>query len=162
MDWMSLGYIGVFLANFISSLTLFFPVPAFVLLATLSKTLNPPLLILAASLGSTLGELSAYVFGSGVLHVVKEKNKFKNEHEKQWKRVRGLFKRYGGAAVIFVFSLTPLPFDIIGIFCGYIKYDMKKFLIATFLGRLALSIIIVYGSILGIDFVLEFLNYSAV
>jgi uncharacterized membrane protein YdjX (TVP38/TMEM64 family) len=52
-------------------------------------------------------------------------------------------KRYG-TATIFLFSLTPLPFDIAGIAAGAVRFPYWKFLMATIAGRLPKTFIGVY------------------
>jgi uncharacterized membrane protein YdjX (TVP38/TMEM64 family) len=53
-------------------------------------------------------------------------------------------KRYGGVA-IFVFAfLWILPFDLIGIAAGVLKYSIERFLLFCWLGRLPRSLIECY------------------
>jgi len=53
-------------------------------------------------------------------------------------------KRYGSAA-IFIFSLTPLPFDLVGIAAGSLRYPRWEFLLYCWAGRMIRELIIVYG-----------------
>jgi uncharacterized membrane protein YdjX (TVP38/TMEM64 family) len=48
-------------------------------------------------------------------------------------------KRYGAFPIIVVFAATPLPDDLVGIVAGLIRYDFRKFFLATFLGKLMLN-----------------------
>jgi membrane protein DedA with SNARE-associated domain len=64
--------------------------------------------------------------------------------EKYEKRLEGaklLIQRYG-MVVIFIFALLPLPDDIILIPLGMLRYDLKKALVAAFLGKVAMCTII--------------------
>ncbi len=50
----------------------------------------------------------------------------------------------------------PFPFDVIGILCGLIKYDVKKFFAAVFIGRFALYLALAYAGSMGIKIVLDY------
>ena len=67
-DLESLGYPGVFIANFVGTATLFVPVPGLTaagqaLIVALAKTHNPWGVAFAGSAGMTLAETTAYTAG---------------------------------------------------------------------------------------------------
>ncbi len=135
------GYVGVFLVTLISSCTILFPVPG-ELVVWLAGAKFPILWLgVVASIGGTLGELTGYLAGYWGRGIVKV------EQRKWYERAERWMKRYGSPTV-FVFALTPLPFDIVGIASGSLKFPLWKFLLACWAGRLPRSILVAYlGSI---------------
>jgi len=63
-----------------------------------------------------------------------------------------LIQRYG-MAIIFLFALLPLPDDVILIPLGMMRYDLKKTLIAAFLGKVAMCTIVAYAGRFSYTFV---------
>ncbi|MEM0324451.1 MAG: VTT domain-containing protein [Candidatus Aenigmatarchaeota archaeon] len=135
-----LSYLGFFVAGLISSSTIFFPIPFYFLIAISPKLgLNPYIAALFSAAGATLGELTSYFVGQGISSYAWNKLK----ENKTYKRMIRLFEKYG-SRILIVFSFSPLPFDFIGIMCGFLKYDLKKFLIITFIGKLFKMLLIAY------------------
>lgn len=146
------GYAGIFLVSLVSSASVIFPVPSFIVLIGAAKFFDPVLLIIVSSVGSAIGEMVSYGIGFGGRNIAlirKAKAKWKKLFDKteQW------FEKHGGFAVIIVFAATPLPHDVVGLFCGIVKYDAKKFFVATLIGKAIQTTAIVYGALYGIDFI---------
>lgn len=133
------GYLGVFFIGFLSSFTLFLPTPAFIIIFGLGAVMNPFLVGLFAGLGSAAGEITGFIVGYG------SKKTITRRYEKQLRDIEKKFQKYRGSVVIFLFSVAPVPFDIIGIFCGNIGYPFKKFMIATTAGKLVKYFFIAYA-----------------
>ncbi len=149
----SFGYLGVFAAMIIVNASVFLPLPGFVIIVAAAAFLNPFLVGLAAALGGALGELTSYAIGYGGGKALEKKLR-----KNRWYfTIEKLFKSHKGAAAIFIFTVLPLAVDIVGIVCGVLKYDKKKFLIIVFLGKLLLYTAIAYASVLGIGFLLQFI-----
>jgi membrane protein YqaA with SNARE-associated domain len=130
------GYAGVFLISFISSATVFIPVPGFAVVIALAATLDPVLLGLAAGFGSGLGELSGYFLGYAGHNAVMKTKTFRS-HKKQ-------IEKYGAPA-IFALAFVPNPvFDIAGVAAGAIKMQWWKFLLATCAGKVLRFILLAY------------------
>ena len=147
---LNLGYFGAALAVFLGSATLFLPTPAFILVFVMAAPqfgFSPLLLGIAAGLGATFGELVGYGIGYG-----SEKLALKHYKEKL-KIIEKYFERFGGGFVIFVFAITPLPFDVVGIFCGIVGYDLKKFFAATAMGKIIKYCAITYAGFYGIAWI---------
>jgi len=138
------GYLGAFLVAFISSITIFFPIPGIVVILAIAA--NPAfdwaLVALAAGIGGALGEFTAYLAGYGGAVVIAPKQ------SRWYKRAENWMRRYG-SATIFVFSFTWLPFDIVGIAAGALRFPFWKFLMATLAGRLPRSLLECYLAYLG-------------
>ena len=143
------GYPAVFLIGFLSSFTLFIPSPAFIVVFLLGSALNPFVLGLVAGAGAAVGETTSYLAGYGVRKLAKKQRK-------KLDGIKKLFQKYRPDVVIFVFSATPLPFDFVGILCGTINYDAKRFFIATLLGKIVKYLIIAYAGFYGINWVIGF------
>jgi len=135
------GFIGIFLATFLGSATLFFPVPNISTVFAGGVLFNPLGVALASGLGSTLGETTGYLagVGGGSLGV-----------DARWRAtITGWISR-NGMGTIFLFALIPNPFfDLVGLASGYTRYPLYKFLLATLLGKTLRSLIIAYsGSVI--------------
>jgi len=111
------GYLGAFLVAFIASISI--------------------IVALAAAIGGGLGETTAYLAGYGGAVVISPGQSKWYERAEKW------MKRYG-SATIFAFSLSWLPFDIVGIAAGALRFTYWKFLLATLAGRLPRTLLEVY------------------
>lgn len=144
-----LAYLGIFGIQFLSNLTIIFPVPvASAIMVSVATQWNPFLVALSASVGGTLGEISGYFAGS-----VAEKAAI-DESIPGYKRIRGWMNRYGAWAIAFVAFQPFLPFDIGGIIAGAAKMPLWKFLPALWLGKFPKYLILAY---LGVE-VTRFFN----
>ena len=144
---MVLEYITIFVSFFISTASILIPIPAFVSLPVLTTSYNPILLSIVASLGAAFGELVGYGVGKGGLALYKKKNKLPKWFSTLEKSMKKHFHNMESMFIIIIFAATPLPFDFIGILAGSLNYDVKKFFIATFVGKIILHILIIYGFI---------------
>ncbi len=140
------SYLGVFLASAITSATVFLPVPGYVIIPFAVTALDPLLVGIAAGIGSAIGEMTGYGIGLGGSRLVSKKKEF----AAWFARLEKLFARHNGMLIIFIFSSLPLPFDALGLFCGAIKYDAKKFLIAGAAGKTVRYIALAYAAAAGI------------
>jgi len=146
----SYGYLGIFLINLVGSATIILPFPAAAFVFASGAFLNPFLVGLIAALGCTIGEFTGYALGFGGRKVIEKK-------WKKWiKRTEKLFEKYGGFWIIIIFAATPLPDDIVGIVGGSLKYPLKKFFLASFIGKLILNLALAYGGFYGIHWILQF------
>ncbi|MFH1229815.1 MAG: VTT domain-containing protein [Candidatus Aenigmatarchaeota archaeon] len=146
----SYGYIGIFLINMISSATIIFPLPATPFVFAMGSLLNPFFVGIIGGLGAAIGEFTGYVLGMGSRKVIKKKWKKQIDH------VEKMFEKYGGFAVIFIFSVTPLPDDIAGIVAGIFKYPVKKYFIAVLLGKIIMNLVLAYAGFYGISELLKY------
>jgi membrane protein YqaA with SNARE-associated domain len=128
----------MFLISLIGSLSIFFPIPYTVIIFTLGQTYEPVWIALAAGLGSTIGEFSGYLLGFGGRKVISEK------YKKKMDVLVKLLNRYG-PLVVFVFSLTPLPDDLIFIPLGVMRYSLLKTLIPALIGKFFMNLIVAYS-----------------
>ncbi len=145
--------IASIIIGFLSSFTIFFPSPFFVLIFPLLLHFSPFWLGVFFGIGSALGELTGYYTG-----FFSERIFFK-KYEKYLKFVDEKFKKYHPSFVIFIFAATPSPFDAVGIFCGLIKYDLKDFLTFTILGKIIKYWAIAYIGYYGTSYLTPFIHF---
>ena len=129
-------YASVFLLSLIAGASIFFPVPAALLISTIGGALlNPFIVTLFAALGVSIGEFTGYGLGYGAVTLL-EKKLGKKEFSKRWEQTEDLFNKHGGF-IIFVLSALPIiPFDFIVLYCGAIKYNPKKLFFFLFTGKI--------------------------
>lgn len=123
------GYLGIFLVSLIGNASIILPVPAYLAVFAAGSVLDPWLVGLVAGAGAALGELTGYALGRGGKHVIEKKNERLLKNTKKWTEKHGLFP------ALILFAATPLPDDITGILAGIVSYNIKKFLLATFIGK---------------------------
>jgi len=149
------GYLGAFFISIFGNFTIFFPVPFTITIYAFGATLNPVILGIACGLGSTIGEFSAYLVGVGGRKVIGDR------YEERLESAKRLLEKYG-AMIIFLFALLPLPDDAILIPLGVLRYDLKKALIAAFLGKVAMCTIVAYAGRFSYTFVRDLFESGGV
>ena len=148
------GYLGLFLINIIGNATLFFPIPSFAFVFAAGSVLNPWLVGIVSGIGAAIGEMVGYVLGRGGNLILKEKNKKWFDKAVKWSKKRGLFP------VIILFAATPIPYDIIGILAGIIKYDIKKFFLATLIGKIIINTVIAWAGFYSLTWMISALGLA--
>jgi membrane protein YqaA with SNARE-associated domain len=141
------GYFGIFLISLTEASTIIFPLPFSFVIFTAGAILNPILVGLSAGLGAAIGEFTGYAIGFGGRKVIEKK--YKNNIKKAEK----LFQKYGAFLIIVLFAATPLPDDIVGLLGGSLKYSLKKFFIASLIGKIILNLVLAYAGFYGINWV---------
>jgi len=144
------GYLGLFVVSIIGSATILFIFPSDAIILASGGFLNPILAGIIAGVGSAIGELSAYYVGRAGRKIVDIKRKKKKEFSK----TERMFHKYGFWTIP-VFSFTPLPMDIIGLFCGGIKYNVKKFFIGVLIGKIPRTLILTIAGGYAIPWILK-------
>ena len=136
-----IGYYGLGIAGFFGSLIPFVPVPIIFLLATMSvgDQFNIHVLALLSAITATAAKQIIFSISYTGRRIMSERTR------KRMKPFERLVKRYGAAAA-FVAAATPIPDDIVYIPLGLAKYNPKRFFVATLLGKIVLSYIIVLTS----------------
>ena len=123
------GYLGIFLVSLVGNASIILPVPAYIVVIAAGAYLNPWLVGIAAGAGAALGELTGYGVGFGGGKIIEKKHRKLLEKSKAWAEKHGMF------ALLVLFAATPLPDDVVGLLAGVIKYNVKRFLAATFMGK---------------------------
>ena len=141
------GYAGIFIASLIGSATIILPVPYLLLIFSSSSVLNPFLVGVIAGVGSSIGELTSYFVGVGGSKTILKK------YKKQFNKIEKVLENYKGDLGILLLSVAPIPFDLVGIFCGTINYNIKRFFIITIIGKIVKHLIIAYAGFYGIHWI---------
>jgi membrane protein DedA with SNARE-associated domain len=132
------GYLGLGLVSFFGSLIPFVPLPAFLLLATMSvgDQFNLHILAILSAVLSAGAKQVIFYASYGGRRIISEKTR------KRMKPFERLIKRYGAGAAFFA-AATPIPDDLVYVPLGLAKYNPRKFFIATVTGKLVLHYVIV-------------------
>jgi membrane protein YqaA with SNARE-associated domain len=117
--FLKFGYPGVFLFNVLGVRTILF-IP-------LVKHMNLFLLSMVTALGMGINDSVSWIVGRSGDSVIPPSEKVK--------KIESGLKKYGVFA-LFVWSLIPFPYDIIGFIAGYLEFSYKRFILPTFLGKL--------------------------
>jgi membrane protein YqaA with SNARE-associated domain len=133
------AYLVVFIVTLASNAAVFVPVALHIsiILAAADKW-NPAIIALVASVGGTLGEITAYYagyLGKRVMHL---------ENTPGYNRLASWMKRYGPWGIFFI-SLQPiLPVDIAGLLAGVSKLPLWKFLLPCWPGKIIKYLLLCY------------------
>jgi uncharacterized membrane protein YdjX (TVP38/TMEM64 family) len=145
----NLGYLGAFLVSLVGNATVVLPVPTFVLIFAFGAAFNPFLVGLVTGLGGTIGEMTCYLLGFSGRGVVENRQLYD-------RAVRWLQK--WGALTVFVFALTPSPFDVMGMVAGLLRYPFWKFFLATLCGKIIKYIVFALAGAWGWEFMMSGAN----
>ncbi len=121
-----LGYLGAFVISFAGNATVILPMPGLVLIFALGASLNPVLVGLVAGVGGSVGEITGYTAGYSGRAIV--------SGHRTYEDAAGWLRRWG-FWVVLLFTVTPLPVDVIGVAAGALRYPLWKFLAACLLGK---------------------------
>ena len=148
------GYFGAFLSSLVSCATIILPLPGIVVLFTLgaAPNLSPTLVGLAGGVGAAIGELTGYMAGYSGQAVLSGVSK-----QKVYIRLKGWVEKWGFLS-IFLISIVPAVFDLVGIAAGVLRFPVWKFLIASWLGRTILYVGVAWGGALGLEWIQRLLD----
>ena len=137
------SYLGVFLITLLANATTIVPTPYIPIVARMAtQTDNLPLLVVAAALGSVLGESVAFFIGRSGQTMFEETRLYLWVH-------RQLQHPWRAFAVLFVFSAPPNPvFDVAGLTAGALGLPYWLFFAAVFLSRMIRFALIGFACIL--------------
>lgn len=139
-----LGYLGVIILSFVSSIIIFIPVPYIPVLiaATLNSKLDPNIVAISSAAGITAGRSAIFLISYFGRKILKDKTR------RRLLPIQRLLSRYGWLGA-FLAALTPFPpDDIVIILLGVAKYSPWKFAVASFTGKLIANELIVWGVII--------------
>jgi len=137
----NLSYLGVFISSIITSASVIVPLPGqLILVLAVVLNLNPFITAVVTAAGSMIGEMIGY--GIGLAGRKLAKGRFK-KHEKLTATIKKYYNKYA-FWVIFVTAFLFFPFDLVGIISGLSRYDVRKFLLAGFLGKFLKTLLVFY------------------
>jgi membrane protein YqaA with SNARE-associated domain len=136
------GYFGAFVISVLLNATIIIPVSNMAIIFSLGAALPSPLFVgLAGGIGAGIGEMTGYIAGRSGRDLLAK--------SKMYNRVEGWVKRWGWIAV-FVLSIFPLFFDVVGIIAGAMRMPVWKFFLACWLGRTISYVTVAYLASVGI------------
>ena len=140
---MTFGYAAVFVFGVLGSITFFLPVPTLTLVFAGSTMLNPLLLAIAAAAGITLGMAGCYALGRAGSRLAQRSQPDPGTRlYRATTRVSDWYTR-NVTATSFVVAAVPNPvFDYAGYFAGLTGVSQRRFLLATFAGKVVQSLIV--------------------
>jgi len=140
-------YWGAFLISLIGNATIIFPGAVLLILSNLgillysSTGLFGPIIVgLLGGVAAAIGETTGYIAGYSGWEIV--------ARGKMYGRVERWVRRWGALA-IFLFSLVPFVFDLVGIAAGILRFPFWKFVLFCGLGRTILYVVFVTLAALG-------------
>lgn len=137
--FVGLGFLGLFVACFVTNATVLLPAPSIVAVIEFAFIYNPVLVGIVGGFGAATGELIGYIAGRSCQNV------FEFDHNTK------LFRAFQKcpALLVVLFSLVPWPiFDVIGIMAGIVRMKAWKFYILCIIGKVLKMLIFALGAIL--------------
>jgi membrane protein DedA with SNARE-associated domain len=149
LDWISqYGYMGIILLMALESATL--PVPSEIVmpfagfLVWEQGVMNLPGVILAGTIGCTLGSIAAYAVGYYAGRpLILRYGKYVLLSERHLVQAERWFARYGGKAT-FIARLLPIIRTVISLPAGISKMKFKPFVLYSFVGSLPWTALLAY------------------
>jgi membrane protein DedA with SNARE-associated domain len=147
-------YFGILFASFIMNILIFVPIPVYPILviSVFDKKLDPNFIAIYSAIGIIIAKTIIFYlvyYGHNIL--VK-----RSRINKKIIPLQKLASKYGWKAAI-VAAATPIPDDIVYISLGLTGYSPWKFVISTFVGKLAINEIVVWAAVyLGKPFIDKF------
>lgn len=147
------GYLAAFVINAISSATVVIPGPGFAAILVMAKDLNWLALGIAAGIGGTLGEMTAYYIGTQGTEAL--------DGHKSYVFFQKCMRNFGGP-IIFGSALIPLvPIDVAGLIAGAVRYPVPKFLIYLGIGKVIMTATIMYLAAKAFEWAEPYLEFFA-
>jgi membrane protein YqaA with SNARE-associated domain len=141
MDWLEWGYMGLFIASFLSATVV--PFSSEVVLAVFLKKGGDPILSIGiATLGNTMGGMTSYWIGHlAKWEWIERYLRVSKEKVMEW---QPKVSRYG--SLFAIFSFVPIIGDAIPLALGFFRSNVWLTLILMTIGKL-LRYIVIYGGV---------------
>ena len=147
-------YWGAFLISLVGNATIILPGAVLLMLGNMMIVVDPvggpvgPSMVgLAGGVGAAIGEMTGYMVGYSGRGVVGS--------SRLYLRLVVWVRRWG-IVTIFILSLMPVFFDLVGIIAGAFRFPLWKFVLLCWLGRTILYMGVVLGGVWGWEFVLPY------
>jgi membrane protein YqaA with SNARE-associated domain len=136
------GYLGAFVISVILNATLILPVSNMAVMMAIGTAVPSPVLVgLVGGFGAAIGELTGYIAGRSGRGLV--------ARSQMYSRVEGWVRRWGWLT-IFILSIVPFVFDLVGIAAGALRLPLWKFFVPCWLGRTILYVAMVSAAAYGL------------
>ncbi|MHA1480234.1 MAG: VTT domain-containing protein [Candidatus Thorarchaeota archaeon] len=136
LEMIALGYLGLFIACFLINMIPFFSPSNMVLAgaaALILFDLNWVIIGVIVAIAATLAKLIHYFIVRGSRAVLSDERIESLEDE------RGRVEKWGALA-LFIAAASPVPDDPLIVYVGLTKYNVVKFLVAYFVGKVAVTL----------------------
>ena len=146
------GYIGAFVISVTFNATLILPAGNMLIMVAIGANMpmaGPVVVGLIGGAGAAIGEITGYIAGRSGRGLVAK--------GRMYSRVEGWVRRWG-AITIFIFSVVPFIFDLVGIAAGALRFPFWKFFVLCWLGRTVLYVFMVTMAALGLKIILPWLG----
>ena len=120
------GYLGTFLLSLATNATIILPMPNILMILPLGATFNPLFIGLAAGLGGAIGEMTGYVAGYTGRGIW--------SNNPNYLKAKGWLKKWG-MLIVFVFAVSPMPLDLIGLAAGNLHLPAWKYFLPAWPGK---------------------------
>jgi membrane protein YqaA with SNARE-associated domain len=138
-----IGYGVTFVISVFLNATIIIPVSAMAVMMALGAILPSPLVVgLIGGIGAGIGEMTGYMVGRSGRELL--------ARNKIYTRVENWVKKWGWIA-IFILSIFPVLFDVVGIIAGAMRMPVWKFFLACWLGRTVIYVTVAYLAHLGVQ-----------
>jgi membrane protein DedA with SNARE-associated domain len=138
-----LGYTGVFVISVILNATVIIPVSNMTIIFAMGAALSMPWAVgMLGGIAAAIGEMTGYIAGRSGRGLLAK--------NRAYVRVEGWVKRWGWIA-IFLLSIVPFAFDVVGIIAGALRMPYWKFTLATWAGRTIIYVTVAYLGHWGIN-----------
>lgn len=141
-------YLGAFLISLLGNASVLLPGIVLPLLTGLGLMLYPstgiagPIIVgLVGAAGAAMGEIMGYMAGYSGRAIIGK--------QQMGQRLVNWVGRRGLVATIFVLSMVPLFFDLVGIAAGVLRFPLWKFILLCWAGRTVLYSAVVVGVAVG-------------
>ncbi len=138
------GYVAVFVISVLLNATIIIPVSAMAVMTSMGGVLSMPWLVgIVGGIGAGIGEMTAYVAGRSSRQLLAKSNVYT--------RIEKWVTRWGWIAV-FILSIFPFVFDVVGIIAGAMRMPWWKFCLACWAGRTISYVTVAYLGHFGLKF----------
>jgi len=129
------GYLGLFLISLLGNATVLLPVPSLAATFIAGSVLHPLAIAVVSGAGMAIGELTGYLAGYGGTAFIEARDWALHQRLLKWMQNRGFL-------TIFVLAAIPNPiFDLAGVTAGMSHFPVRRFLLASFLGKILKSLV---------------------
>jgi membrane protein DedA with SNARE-associated domain len=136
------GYLGAFILSVVMNATVILPVSVISIVIALGATLPNPIYVgLAAGIGAGIGEMTGYLVGRSGRGLLAKSS--------MYTRLEKWVKKWGWIA-IFLISIVPFAFDVVGIIAGALRMPVWRFFVACWLGRSIIYVAVAWAASMGI------------
>ena len=158
-DWLDeqtmedLGYLGIFISNFLPHVSVFLPLPGLTavghaLVIWGAEELNPVIVVAIATLANTIAEWTSYLAGATGRSAAEERPVSVPGVAGRWLRrmweLAEWFMARNGFMTLLVLSAVPNPvFEVTGIIAGATRMNFLKFNVALLIGHFIRMMVLV-------------------